>query len=464
MRRLIFVLLFAFPANSIYSQGMPIVRDYEIEAAFYPAEAYMNGYAKIEFDDSASRLDSIVFYLHGELWVDSIQSQNYTDDFIQKRIYYPYNYSLIATRISMANPPGSEMKVYYSGFFNPSKAAAISNYMRIEEDGVFLRSFGYSLWFPVFLEEFKGSHPVSFSSVKLKTPEAFRSIFIGHKKADYIEGGLRITEWEAPATDIFDAQCTAGKFEFINNGDFYIYHKNTPESRKQAGAILEFTKTIKGIYQDLYRKNEQLDEIHVIQMPEYGDISSGNVIGISSDAWDDFSSGDHSGRTLAHEIVHPFVKVKVEMSDPLFMLAIEGFPSYFHLPALREILGEEWYDEYMKGVETAYLNKKEIGKDRRGRPLPEEKPIDKLVFEEIGAYKDRFILNDRVKLFFNYLCEKMGWDKFQKFTRELFSTKEISFDKFISIILKYLPREKANLEIWLSSNDYLAKFHLDKIR
>jgi len=453
--------LLCTPAFSLDSRK---TMDYQLDVSFYPDEASMTGYARIDLESPPAIDDTLRFYLHGELWVDSVFCNGKNVEFRQEKILYPYDYSRLATATSIPNSENNRIdsiiEIYYQGFMNPSKAAAISNYMRIDEDGVFLRSFGYSVWFPMFPDEFKGTYPVSFSSVRINTPGDFQSIFIGQKISQRIVKDRLITEWQTPEVDLFEVQCTARRFRTLENDGLHLYFTDSQAAKSQASAIDEFVSRIKDIYRNLYGPSRHNGDLYVMQMPQYGDIASANIIGISDQAWRDFETGDRSKRTLAHELVHSFVKVDVDRSDPLYALAVEGFPSYFHLPAMGQMLGEQWYREYLANKEKSYIKMKEAGTDRRGRRLPAEKPIDQITPEEIGIYKDKFILSDRVLLFFNYLKARMGDDTFGQFTRQLFAKDGINFAEFKSLILEYLPDEKENLVIWLSSKDYPDIFKL----
>jgi len=82
-----------------------------------------------------------------------------------------------------------------------------------------------------------------------------------------------------------------------------------------------------------------------MQMPQFGDISSGNVSGISTKIWADFNQYNWPKQVLAHELVHSFVQYPLSQTNQLFALMTEGFPSYFHLPVLAELLGENWYQK-----------------------------------------------------------------------------------------------------------------------
>ena len=206
--------------------------------------------------------------------------------------------------------------------------------------------------------------------------------------------------------------------------------------------------------------------MHIAELPNFASgISSGNMVGITSGQWHRFSLTDRDMEMellVSHELVHPFVRPEISMKSPLAALFVEGFPSYFHLHALAEISGEVWYQDYITWVEKSYLKKKKNGKSRRGNKLPEEKPILSVTFGEIGEYKDTFILNDRVRLFLNYLRDGMGKERFKKFTRKISMSRNLTPDNFKELMLGFLPEAEEDLHVWLETNEYPERFRLKK--
>jgi len=199
-------------------------------------------------------------------------------------------------------------------------------------------------------------------------------------------------------------------------------------------------------------------------MPKYGDISSGNVTGLQQTTWSSFEDKLWAQRGLAHELVHPFVRLSVDRSDPLFSVAVEGFPSYFHLPVLAEILGDEWYDEYVQRKEDEYLEKKSTGRSGRNRALPKEKPLLEIGADDLSEYKDEFVIDDRVVLFLNYLYRKMGRERFFKFTRDLFGREKITERSFRNVIDTFLPDASSDIRIWLETIECPERFRLKSLQ
>jgi hypothetical protein len=228
--------------------------------------------------------------------------------------------------------------------------------------------------------------------------------------------------------------------------------------------VLDLAKRLDGYYRSHYGDKDLGGQLHIMQMPQYGDISSGNVVGIKDEHWNKIDESPYATYTLAHEYVHPFVHARTPRSDPFYALMIEGFPSYFYLPALAEIHGEALYANDMKSwVEKGYLAKRRSGKDRRGRPLPEEKPLLRITADEVGAYKDSFVLSDRALLLLNYLRTRMGRIRFQEFTLELFGREEMNRTVFEEVVLRFLPDAKEDLKIWLDTTEYPKSLRLRRL-
>jgi hypothetical protein len=157
-RVLLPMLVPLFSLEPMFALGQPaLVESYELDLSFRPDSAALRGRATVNFDSGSSPDDEISFYLHGELEVLDVQRGNGDGTslpFEQEKVYYHSDYSLVATRVVVdpLKEALTRLLIEYAGPFNPSRARSPSDYMRIAGDGVYLRSYGYSLWFPVFLE------------------------------------------------------------------------------------------------------------------------------------------------------------------------------------------------------------------------------------------------------------------------------------------------------------------------
>lgn len=428
---------------------------------------HMKGTAVMEVDLGNAPVDTLDFFIQGELRAHWVTCDGKMLDFGQQSECYAFSYSLVATRVTVKLDGLSgrhRFEMAYGGLFNPSCAGSPSSYMRIDTEGAYLRAYGYSLWFPFLLKSGDDTHAVDFPSVKIRTSPKFTPVFTGERVNEKMTGGEKVSFWRATGVNLFDAGVNVRPYRVTDNRGIFLYHLDNPRSAEASRDIGAFVNKLLAFYSDHYKKIKSASQLHIAELPNFASgISNGNMVGITSGQWRRFSLADSDMEMellVSHELVHPFVQPEISMRSPLAALFIEGFPSYFHLHALGEIVGEEWYRHYMSRVEESYIRKKKTGKSRRGGNLPEEKPILSITFNEIGRYKDTFILNDRVRLFLNYLRKKSGKDMFRKFTRELCVSEHLNPGDFVKMIVRFLPDSEKDVKIWLETNDYPDHLHL----
>ena len=461
----ILCFVFFLTVNLSFASNYPKVKSYDLDIEFSPTKSSLDGMVSVVLDNEDSITDDIIFYLHGELRVDSIKQDGAPVEFSQTKDFYDFEYSLVANKTVLPKAQkisDSPLNIFYHGHMHPSSVASPSDYMRIDPTGVYLRSYGYSLWFPVFLPPRVDGYRVDFNRVVLKTPPEFKTVFIGRHLGDSLIDGRMNSYWTAPDTRIFDAQCTSQKFLVKSEGAVTAYYWDDSLSKEAADKIIGFSSRLIDEYKTRYNSNANMQNIYIAEMPKYGDISNGNMVGISGDSWANFENEEYARRTLAHELVHTFVRLELKKTDPLFALEIEGFPSYFHLPVLGGIIGGQWYDKRMINTEKGYLQYRKTGKDWRGRKLPPEIPLDQITEDNFGSYKDRFVLSDRALLFLNYLRREMGEDTFGKFCHDLFNKGIKSGEGIKKTIVQYLPGSEDDIKLWLSTSEFPERFRISK--
>jgi hypothetical protein len=447
------------------------VNSYEMSAEFFPEDAqmynnpvspdaFMRANSLIEFSEISD--EEVIFYLHGELVVDSIFVHNKKIEFKSEKVLFYYSYNMVAIQVTITSNDvitDKGIRVYYSGFINPSRARGLSDYMLIDKNkGVFLRSYGYSLWFPIFIQSGQDSYDVNFKKVTVKLPADFKCIVAGELVDEYVENDIYTAVWKPGIIDITDIQCAAQKYQVVSNKNVFVYYVS---NKLNGEKILDYAIKLKELYsKNLKAVNEEVP-LYIMKMPRYGDISSGNVVGVSEKNFNSFDDGLISKLTIAHELVHPYVDIPVSINNPFYAFVVEGFPSFFQAYALKRIDGESYnLNKVMKGIEKSYLEKRRTGLTRRGNKLPVEKAILKIEHNEIGSYKDRFVLRDRVWLFFYDIWNQMGDEKFDMVLKELFSFNSINYESFEGQILKYLPDYGERLNIWLNTTDYPNELRL----
>lgn len=461
--RLLIALLFL--TSTLSASPFPKVARYDLDISFIPNKGTMTGDVGVYFDKKEAIDNRVTFYLHGELRVDSILQAGRAITFDESQVFYSRDYSLIADKVEVqldSLSPRDSLRIFYGGYFSPSKARSPSDYMRIDSSGVLLRSWGYSVWFPVFLEADASSYLTTFKPVILRIPSQYQIVFCGKYLIDTTERGMRISPWAAENVDLFSAQCSAQKWKIVRKGGLYAFHYPDDLSTKQAYKVLAFADKLLASFRANYNSKAVAGEQFILELPPYGDISSGNITGLQIGTWQAIDDDIYARMGLAHELVHPFVNANVPKSDSLYALAIEGFPSYFHLPALGAIWGRDWYNNLMAWQEQQYLDKKRTGTDNRGRVLPPEKPLFSITADEVGRYKDVSVLDDRALLFLHYLRVKMGDKSFSNFCKQLFSGGATTADSFERLCAKYLPFQKEEIRQWLYTSEFPDKFRINR--
>jgi len=347
MRTVLSPIIFALVATTTAVAGpYPEVADYILDVRFELAEARLEGTADILFRADEFPLAKTTFYLHGELLVESLHVGDRAVKFTLEQVIYEFDYSMVATKVTFDLSelrPDQRITVVYGGYCNPSKVRAESDYMRIDTTGVFLRSYAYSIWFPIFMPPRQDEYFVDFSSVTLSTPAEFPAVLTGRRVTDHVEGDRRLSVWQAEGVSVFDAQCSARRWDVLGEDIVQVYHLPDDDSRERAAGILAFARQAIEFFSGKYSAGTGAETSYVMQMPRYGDISSGNVSGISDESWLEFDGDWVSKYLLAHELVHPYTGRQIPRDDPMWCFVVEGFPSYFHLPFLAEALGADWY-------------------------------------------------------------------------------------------------------------------------
>jgi len=438
---------------------------YRLRVRIEPAEVALSAELEMRFPGQAAgpqdSADTLVFLLHGELRVDSVAIGGAAVPFTQARRFWDLDYALVANEVRVPLE-GIDLSrgayVRYFGPFSPSRARSRTDYMRIDSDGVYLRGYFYSPWFPV-PDEGMDPGPIDFESVEIETPAVLTAVFAGERLGERVEGERRISTWRALGLPPEHAQLTARPYHRVEGEGVTVYSLPDSASLSAADALLGAAQAWQDFFREHYGTPRGGGELHVLEMPRYGDIASGNVIGIAEDGWIDFETGSWQGRTLAHELVHAYVQVPIPSGDSLYALVVEGFPSYFFLPALQATLGAAFYRDWIEATDSAYIAKRATGRDRRGRPLPTEKPIDAIAPDEIGRYKDTFVLNDRVPLFLAWVRRQLGDEVFFGWAKELFAREVLSRRAFVSSLASRLgPDGREDLQLWLSTTEYLERF------
>jgi hypothetical protein len=468
LRTLTFIVGFMF----ILPYGLSAQSEYHTEVEFFPEDAKMFGYSVSpeHFLRGYSKITNIeqpdgkpVFHLHGECRVDSAFYNGIPLETETEKVKFYYNYSLLALKIIPKNislKPSDTVEIYYSGFMHPSKARSLSDYMHIsKENGVFLRSYGYSLWFPVWEHAEDIRYKADFKSIKIRMPSDFRAVVAGKLVSEQITDKYYVSEWQPGLQRITDIQCTAQRFKTESQNNVSVYYL---QDKHAAEDILNYSLRLKSFFEKQFKSPPTEAELFIAEMPKYGNISAANTIGLASDLFNSFTKNIHAKSTIAHELLHPYLLINTDYDNRIAALVYEGFPSFFQVYALSKTIPDSIYSvkKVMNSTQKNYLKKRETGLTMRGSKLPPEKAVLDISFDEIGAYKDNFVLSDRVWLFFYFLWRQMGDKQFDAFVKALFQLDTIDYAIFRDLIQDYLPESEADMNIWLNTTEFPAKFRI----
>lgn len=439
-----------------------LANSYDIEALYTPQPPALSATASMALE-SAAPASSIVFYLHGELALQSAESAGSPLTCSEEAVFSRIDYSMVANKVtcSLAEPRRSaDLKVTYAGPLNPSVAAALSNYMRVDGAGVFLRGYGYSLWFPVFPEPNGELPPISRVRMRLTGPKTHTSVGVGLWAGHTVSGDVATDEWIAQDITAFDLHYAARPWVRLGTGAVAVLAMPDTASQAAGLRIASFANAATQSYRRLYRERADTAVGRIVeQLPQFGNTATSNVVSISDENWAAFDVTTRSAETLAHELVHAYVQVPTPMADPMFAMTIEGMPSYFHLPVLFALRGgDEGYQRKLDEVQAAYLERRRTGRDARGRSLPPEKPMLQMSPADVGVYKDVFVLNDRALLFWDWLRRTAGVRGFDAFVKELTNADRITQDRFFELLGRRFPALQADARLWLGSTELPQRF------
>ena len=452
LRTLLVALIIAIAPTA---SGEIVADSYEIDVSYDPASATLDGEAHVTFAGEPTG-GVIEFYLSDTLHVSGVSAGGAPAPFSQEIAPYTFNYTTRANRVRVvANDLTDGLTISYGGQMPASSERSPSDYMRVDADGVFLRAYAYSLWFPIFAEPEEDPPAVDLRSIAVTAPVRFRSVVVGDRISRTVRAGHAREVWRAEDVSLFDAQLTIRPFVVIGQEPVFVYALESAESRAAAERIAAASGVLLAYYRSHYRESAGAHPTYVVELPEFGDIASGNVIGVQESGWNELSADSAEIVTLAHELVHAYVQGRTPREDRLYALSMEGFPSYFHWLALAALRNDPTvYESRMDRVQVRYLERRQTGLDYRGEPLPPEKPLLQMTADDIGLFKDRFVLNDRALLFWDHLRRTIGASRFDELVRDMCQRDRLTADDFLALLQSRAPEFMADAHLWLETTEF----------
>lgn len=456
---------------NIHDQFMPpeiTAYDLQIEVWTNEVPIQVDGKLEVRNLDSYS-LQSLTLYLHPELSVTSVTDRDGRPiEYETKLIAHDWSYtkSLAAHSLILTEPiaPGDTqiVQLSYKGSFSPSSLRSPSDFMRIDKGGAYLRGLGYSLWFPVTVRD--DIDLAATFHIQLDVPAEWTGVAFGDLERTKNSGQRSLSWWRTQSPfKLLRAQLFASPLEVFEGRRLSIFAK--PGSFRSARKLIEFGDRLLEFFADNYGSTDGIGRNYVVETCPYGCIASGNVIGLSPDVFQRVGTSDIDFETydlIAHEFVHVFVTSLINRDAPGAALLLEGFPSYFHVPALTSILGNDYHKWFMQRAWLSYREGMNGQTDKSNDPsIPIEKPLVEIGIEEIPYYKDRYLLSDKFSILLDRLQEQIGTDVFFGACKDFFAhaaTHSVTIDDFFRTLAVHSKRDLSEfVSRWLSSTESLPE-------
>ena len=399
----------------------PEILSYDLHVAIWADGVPLRVEGKLEVrNPDSAPLQRIALYLHSELKLTSVTAENDRPIEIETRLIphdWSYTKSLGEHSLVLAAPIASgESQVFhlsYEGSFSPCCLRGPSDFMRIDDGGAYLRGIGYSLWFPVSVCD--GIDAASRFRIRLDVPSPWMGVAFGNleRMEKSAERSLSWWETQSPFKHI-QAQLFASSFEAIKGENLTVFAKQG--NARIARKLMTFGDQLLDSFASTFGSMDEASRNFVVETCPYGCIASGNVIGLDPDVFQRVGASPIDFETydlIAHEFVHGYVTPWIDRASPGAALLLEGFPSYFHVPSVTDVLGDAYHEWFFRRAWLSYRDGlKHQTEGIGGSAIPTDKPLLDIKIEEIPYYKDRFLLSDKFPILLDQLRTRIGSDTF----------------------------------------------------
>jgi hypothetical protein len=382
---------------------------------------------------SESGLDSLCFLLHDELNVDNVyDKQRKQLKFTQGKEYYSLNYSLEANKVcvrlaqKLARGDTLRLSVFYQGKFSEYPLRSVADFMRFKSDGLFLRGPGYSAWFPTTAVAPQEMNTLASFDVEVRVPLDWKAVCEGEPSSS--RNPRASFERSAPfrwvtkeGIPISSAVLLASNYDtlsaHVGRQTLSCWYFPSREDSSASAKLFEATKEQLGFFAKNYGDYEGSSSpprFTLVEMPLYGDFSSGTIMGISKGRVREASSPQKRAELaslIASKMVRKFTVPAVDSSAPGAAFLLESIPSYGYVPAIEATFGKQFVLEGSQLIMRRYLvgrKKAEAGESG----FPPEKPLAEVLVSEIPRYKDIFLLEDRGAFVLHMLRKLVGDENF----------------------------------------------------
>jgi len=454
--------------NTQTSSALPEIRSYDLQIEVWANGTPIQVEGMIEiWNPGLSPLQSLTLYLHPELSVITVASRDGLPlDYETKAVAHDWSYtkSFAAHSIELAEPIAAGdtqlLHLSYQGSFSPSSLRSPSDFMRIDRKGAYLRGLGYSLWFPVTVRD--GIDSSADFHIQLDVPSEWTGVAFGNLERAEHSGKRSISWWSTQSPfKLVQAQLFASPFE-IHEGKYLSVFASQGNSRS-AHKLINFGDRLLEFFAGNYGSTDGISRYFVVETCPYGCIASGNVIGLSPDVFQRIGISDIDFETydlIAHELVHGFVTPLIDRTAPGAALLLEGFPSYFHVPAVTDVLGDNYCKWFFRRAWISYRDgvEQQMGSSR-DPSIPIDKPLLDIEIGEIPYYKDRFLLSDKFPVLLDRLRMHIDSDIFFTACGEFFTyaaTHHVAIADFFHTLEVHSKRNLSEFYgRWFSSSEPL---------
>jgi len=403
---------------------------YEIQLKLLTTKADLEARTRMTVRNTGlTTLETLVLYLHDELQLDSVETEDGKKVLnIQQRIIESpcsITKKIREIRIGYDLPPGGSaaLTLVYNGTVRGTDIRSKSDaFFKIKPNSVFLRSAGYTNWFPVTHNGFEILNDQAMFDLVYNVPARFKgkAIAFGTLLSEKVENGRYISQWktDTPQVVLLPELWAFTGWIKRQSGNFLLYHLDNEQSRKAADVYQLVGSKLLDFYQNHYGSDHtKAPTFHLAELDvPSGGYPSVNTLGLSQSDFRDVLNQKRRYTTLewfAHELVHEYLLVQTDTKAPGAAVISEGFYLFFHLPALVHVLNQLGLDpevtlfkpgegdrfktwdirskwkQYEEGLKT--------GRDRRGK-LPPHKPLADITTEEYPHYKDRWLTADKEQI------------------------------------------------------------------
>jgi hypothetical protein len=408
-------------------------------------------------------LQRLTLYLHPELRLTSASSEDGCPIEIDTQTIshdWSYTKSLSAHSLVLAEPIEARgtrsFHLAYEGAFSPCGLRSPSDFMRIDDEGAYLRGLGYSLWFPV--SSCDEVCEASVFRIQLDVPLAWRGVAFGNLKQMETSGGRSLSTWETSSPfKHLQAQLFASPFTIFEGTHLSVFAKE--ESREGALKLTAFGDRLLDSFASSYGALDGIPHSYLVETCPYGCIASGNVVGLAPEVFrlmEDSAIDFETYDLIAHEFVHGYVTPWIDRSSPGAALLLEGFPSYFHVPTVTDILGDDYHEWFFQRAWQSYRRGlKQQADMRRSTSVLIDKPLLGIGINEIPQYKDAFLLSDKLPIVLDQLRRRVGAAAFLSASKEFFAEgrrKPVAIANFFRLLEIYSEQDLSHFVArWVDS-------------